>query len=251
MDEFKAWIDCHPDWWVIVLKNYGGGRKVFRCFKAYSRFDRVYVRRILKRFNFLEILAENHHFVHIVFTVRHEGSRDECCRKLVRNWDLFRRLVVKRIGDFEYVRVLEPHRDGYPHMHVLIFTKHYIIDQKCLSEWCKMHGLGKIVFIKRYWAGRYYKRMPIDYLSKYLSKQFRRSEWSEGDLIFYAILWKYRIRSYGFSKNFAVRKTKNEAKIWVKYAVCSYESMIQIIRFHVKNGLWISENCLDQYIWFF
>jgi len=41
LDEFKAWIDCHPDWWVIVLKNYGGGRKVFRCFKAYSRFDRV------------------------------------------------------------------------------------------------------------------------------------------------------------------------------------------------------------------
>lgn len=241
VEEFIDWIINKPEWYVLVTRKdsekpliYGRG---WRFFRVYSRFDKQYVKRINRRFRILEYISEKSHFVHIVFTVKHEGSRIECCKKLSICWNSFRSFLIKRIGEFKFVRVLEAHRDGYPHMHILLFTKKYVIKQKELSEWCKNHGLGKIVFIKRYWAGRYYKRLPILYLSKYLTKQYKKDEWDDKDLIFYSILWKHKVRSYNFSHSLVNTKIKKTV-LWVKYAISDLNGVKKIIEVNVKMGLW-------------
>jgi len=242
-------LENKPEWYVLIVRDgaekplvYGRDWKYFR---VYNRFDEPYVKRVRRRFRMLEYLTESHHFVHIVFTVEHKGSISDCCRRLVTNWNRFRSFLIKRIGSFKYVRVLEPHRDGYPHMHVLLFTKRYVIDQDRLSEWCRRYGLGKIVWIKRYWAGRYYKRLPVSYLSKYLSKQFQRSSWSPSELVFYAMLWKFRIRSYGFSHGFSEIGRSFTSIKWVKYAVTDFNGILRIVRIHFELRLWCNKSLID------
>lgn len=245
-------MENHPEWYVLIMKDddetpkrYGSG---WRFFRVYNRFDKPYVKRVLRRFRLLEYLSENHHFVHVVLTVNRNVSRVDAFRLLTKNWNRLRSLLIKRIGFFKFLRVLEAHRDGYPHMHLLIFTKRYVIKQMELSRYCREYGLGKIVFIKRYWAGRYHKRLPVAYLSKYLTKQFKR-EWRDGDWIFYALLWKFRFRSYGFSNGFCSMKPERSLSLkWVKVAVCDYEGIIKLVNTFIKLGLWCDEGCIDEWL---
>lgn len=241
-------METKPNWYILIIRDGSKEPKVYnrdwRYFRVYNRFDKPYVKRVLRRFRILEYLCENHHFIHIVLTVKHLGNRGECCKKLITNWNRLRSLLIKHIGYFKFIRVLEAHHDGYPHMHILLFTKKYVIKQRMLSSWCEKYGLGKVVWIKRYWAGRYYKRMPVAYLSKYLSKQFKRDEWDDGMMVLYAILWKYKIRTYSFSNNFADMKPKNVTSTWKKVAVGEYDVIMKIIKLYVEIGIWVHEAML-------
>jgi hypothetical protein len=125
-----------------------------------------------------------------------------------------------------YVTMLEPHKDGYPHLHVLIFCDFFLIDQKELSRYVKSKGIGKICYIKRYWANRY-GRKPIYYLTKYLSKYWNRSKWTDSFMVFSSYLWKTRTRSVTFSRGFGIiiDKRKEKEKRWYLWFICEIDDL--------------------------
>ena len=145
-----------------------------------------------------------------------------------------------------FVAVLEPQRRGQPHLHVLLFTEKFPIEQKALSDWCQEHGLGKITWITRYWAHGSRKK-PIWYLSKYLSKQYKRHAWGFGEFVFYACIWFWRIKTYTFSRDISFPRKKRLVG-WRAF-VLSYEQLINLIKANIKLHIWSFSWPLEYYAW--
>jgi len=250
VERFCEWLRNRRDWWVVLERSNVSGvryyKRDFRFFRVYNRFDKQYVKRVIRRFESLRFFAEDHSFVHIVLTVE-GGSICDNLRLLRENWNRFRALLKKRLGcNYPFVAVLEPQKRGQPHLHVLLFTEKYVIDQDKLSEWCVGHNLGKVVWIKRYWA-KGFRKKPIYYLVKYLGKQYKRDSWSFWDFVFYACVWCLEVKTYSFSHNF-VFPPRRKLKGWSAY-VLSYEELIKTIRLNVRMGLWSFSVPLEYFEW--
>ena len=238
--KFCDWFRNKPEWWVLIEREGSSGRKYFKrdfkWFRVYNRFDKKYVKRVIKRFETARSIAENRSFVHIVITVDRSDSICESIKKIHVVWNKLRAYLKKIHGkNHDYFLVLEPQRDGYPHLHVIYFCPKFLIKQHRLSEWCREHGLGKVVWLKRYWA-KGSRKMPLRYLVKYLSKQFKVSKWSLGEGVFYACMWFMKARTYSFSQGFLPRKRKSGR--WVCVYVGSYEGIMHIVSVNVKIGIY-------------
>lgn len=89
-------------------------------------------------------------------------------------WDETRRQVPelirkirKEVGDIEYCRVMEEHKSGYPHFHLLARSTY--IEQELLSRWwCELTD-AYVVDIRKVNPDYKVER----YVAKYLCKQFR------------------------------------------------------------------------------
>jgi hypothetical protein len=81
-------------------------------------------------------------------------------------WEKIVAKIRRRWGSFEFVRVWELHKSGYPHLHIV--SRGTFIAQKWLSaEWDKM-GCGKIVDIRKIENSKH----ATIYITKYLGKSF-------------------------------------------------------------------------------
>jgi hypothetical protein len=195
---------------VLVFRSIEDDKQVM-VLEWSHRWKPSYMKNVRKRFKVIADLCENYNFIHMVLTVERFGGIGYYMRMLKRAWKLLHDLLSKRYGKFMYVTMLEPHKDGYPHLHVLIFCDFFLIDQKELSRYVKSKGIGKICYIKRYWANRYGKK-PIYYLAKYVGKYWNKSEWTDNFMVFSSYLWKTRTRSISFSRGFGIIIEKKEKK---------------------------------------
>jgi len=97
--------------------------------------------------------------------------------RLLDSWDTFRMALDRAIPDFldyEYLRMVEPHKSGYPHIHVAIFGVALPGLESTVRElWVEKYGAGEE------WAqsvdaktGRSAQQLesPAAYVMKYLSK---------------------------------------------------------------------------------
>ncbi len=89
-----------------------------------------------------------------------------------KNYEKLRKAMRKKWGDFYYLRVVEPHRDGYPHFHTLI-VGHAIAPKEVLEQirrlWTDKYGMGNVdiqVLKRGLGAG-------INYITKYLTKDLK------------------------------------------------------------------------------
>lgn len=247
--KFCDWFRNKPEWWVLIEREGSSGRKYFKrdfkWFRVYNRFDKQYVKRIIRRFETARSIAENKSFVHINITLDRSESICKSIRKIHKCWNGLRAFLRKRHGrNYPYFTVLEPHRDGYPHLHVIYFCPRFLIEQKRLSEWCKEHGLGSVVWVKRYWA-KGCRKMPLRYLTKYLTKQFKVNRWSLGEGVFYACMWFMNAKTYTFSQGFLPKKRKSGR--WICMYVGSYEGIMHIVSVNVRLGYY----CMHLPLWFF
>ena len=85
------------------------------------------------------------------------------------NYHRLMRALQKRLGKFYYLKVSEKHKDGFPHMHILLCGK--AIQPKILKEyiddlWCKKYGMG-YTWIE---VIRHGLKAGVSYLTKYLTK---------------------------------------------------------------------------------
>jgi len=252
VERFCEWLENRKEWYVILeregVSDVRYYRRDFRFFRVYNRFDKEYVKRVIRRFRALLDFAEDRSFVHIVLTVGNQGSISQNIRLLRKNWNRLNSLFKKYLKRFSYVTVLECQKKrGQPHLHILLFTEKYVIDKEKLSEWCKEHGLGKIVFIKRYWAKGGYRKESIHYLGKYLGKQYKMDQWSIRDFIFYACVWCLEAKTYTFSRDLKL-PPRRKLKGW-SVIVCTYEELIAIIKLNVSIGYWRFEILLDYFTW--
>lgn len=220
--EFQSWLDYTRNK-VIVLKRKNVSQPSENDIKILEwkhRWKRSYMSSWKHRIeDWLENFYDQKHFIHIVITVPRVFDIDYYMRQLKKTWKSLQDLLTKRKGKFDFITVLEPHRDGYPHLHALIFCDWYLISQQELSEYLSSKGVGYVCYIKRYWA-HCYGRRPIKYLSKYLSKYWKPSEWTKSFMIFSAYLWKTHTRTISTS-NSLLRGVKIVKKPeWIKWFVC-------------------------------
>ena len=221
--EWRRWVEF-TERRVLVFRSVENDKQVMVLDWSH-RWKPCYMKNVKRRFRVIADLCESYNFIHIVLTVERFGGIGYHMRMLKTAWKYLHDLLTKRYGKFMYVAVLEPHKDGYPHLHALIFCDFYLIDQRELSRYVKSKGIGKICFIKRYWANRYGKK-PIYYLAKYVSKYWNRSEWTDGFMLFSSYLWKTRTRSISFSRGFGViiQREKHE-KRWELWFVCEIDEL--------------------------
>lgn len=121
-------------------------------------------------------------------------------------WDKISKILRKYLPNPTYIWVIEPHKSGYPHMHIVVFDA---IPPDIQEK------------IKKLWSDTYYAgskehgvdfsiRTPDDdidsirnYLMKYIAKgflltgtKFEDNQWTKEELVFNALIWKQKFRTF-------------------------------------------------------
>lgn len=182
----------------------------------------------------------------ITFTVQQKldySDYDDCFKKLINSFTKFRKILYYYYGQNSWFRVTEPHKSGYPHIHMAYF---YDIPEKDYDD------------LKKLWAVKYgnsdfpdialdFKRSSEyensnnlksvkNYLVKYLTKTFNSSNMSATAKLFHSTMWKFHYRAWTCSRDLSKamkkestgvvfdvseislvdKKTGNETRFWDK-----------------------------------
>lgn len=103
----------------------------------------------------------------------------------------------------QYVWILEPHKTGYPHIHVCILGKVSHKDQQRIKNLWNKYGCGSVEHGAQFSekTGNNSVKSIRNYLMKYMIKAWRDSEWTTAQLIFNSLVWNNEWRLWGSSKN--------------------------------------------------
>lgn len=118
-------------------------------------------------------------------------SLAESLSTLSHLWDCFAKRLRRRFPDIKFIRVVEFHKSGYPHLHLIV--DQYIYKPWIVANWTSLGG-GSIVDIQQIKSknvGRY--------VAGYLSHKDHKHH--EHDHQFY----DYGLRRFNFSRNFPIR----------------------------------------------
>lgn len=142
----------------------------------------------------------------------HSLSIEDTFDLLKVSWDKLSKILRKEIPDLTYIWIVEPHKSGYPHYHVVLF--HDVSDS--------LQDKIRRIWFEKYQAGSYDHgvdfsvRAPEEsiksirnYLMKYVMKGFlpsesrysKRDEWTPQELVFNAVVWKNHYRLWDSSRN--------------------------------------------------
>ena len=148
-------------------------------------------------------------------------------------------------NDIPYVWVTEPHKSGYPHIHIALFG--YIpkeTQQRLTNLWAEKYQIGSTEH------GINFKVKPVkesiqsvkNYLMKYISKGIgadARNSWSPEEFNYHAIAWKHHHRYIGMSRS--ISRYCTARKLRYRYIKHTYELTNQFIPTSElptdKNGL--------------
>ncbi len=126
-------------------------------------------------------------------------SADESVEHIKLCWNKLRTYLKRKFGkSVSFITILEFHKSGYAHMHILVDK---YIEQKWLSETWQALGGGKIVDIKYVDIHRI-----AHYLSKYLTKQTFLKNYGKN-------------RRYTTSRNMSLFKKKVAETVWQSWRV--------------------------------
>lgn len=120
----------------------------------------------IRRTHLLSQIRRGHPERHIVLTIRPNPAwtLDRLCQWLRARFRLLVQAIRRKYGTFEYIAILELHKSGVPHLHVL--ARGSYIPQKWLSlRWQKLTGAWQ-VHIKAVTR----TRRAANELAKYLAK---------------------------------------------------------------------------------
>lgn len=117
----------------------------------------------------------------------------------------FLNVLRNRYPGINYVWVLEPHETGYVHCHLVVFREFSDEVQEAIKR----------LWSEKYRAGSFERGVEVtskrsdesiksirNYLMKYMTKQFGKGEepWTDGELLFNAMIWATGTRMWGASK---------------------------------------------------
>jgi len=104
---------------------------------------------------------------------RNTHSPEEAYKEMQDHFHKLIRALKKYFGDFMYLRVVEPHKDGFPHLHVLLVGS-AIVPKEILGKirklWVHTYGMGNVdlqVIKKGFRAG-------VKYITKYITKDIKQ-----------------------------------------------------------------------------
>jgi hypothetical protein len=138
------------------------------------------------------------------YSQKHVGKYtiNQAFRILKRSWNLVRMNLRYYSPELEFVYFYEPHKSGYPHLHVLFFGN--------LSS--DVQNKIKLLWSEKYKAGSFSHGVKFDeiknlksvknYVIKYMAKILRSdiNAWTNGELYFNAIIWQDGFRLWGASQ---------------------------------------------------
>jgi len=132
----------------------------------------------------------------------------DCMRDVISGWNTARKMLHKSLGayDWEYARVLEPHKSGYGHIHIAVFIDSDSIEEQtfkktmesyvdnCTAAGWEAHKPENSVSINKE-----IESLP-SYISKYIGQYGEKpTERSIEEQMFLAATWATNSRRLDFS----------------------------------------------------
>jgi hypothetical protein len=122
---------------------------------------------------------------------------------LKQSWNKIRMNLRYYSPELSFVYFFEPHKTGYPHLHVLFFGNLTPeIQHKIKTFWSEKFNAGSYEHGVDFKEKREIKSIR-NYMIKYFSKILRSEtdDWTDGELFFNAIIWKKGYRLWGASQH--------------------------------------------------
>jgi hypothetical protein len=135
-------------------------------------------------------------------TARLGKSIVEMYNEMTKAFHKLIRAIKKSYGDFHYFRIVEQHKDGVPHFHVMLVGNNVIpkdILDSIRSLWCGTYRLG-FVWINTIKFKN--QKHAINYMLKYMSKDLKNIAKLKSDL--------YKKRIFTASQGALLKKVKPE-----------------------------------------
>lgn len=189
-----------------------------------------------------------------VATKGHKITREQLFNDMKRGWCLLSNLLSKVSPGLEYVWVMEPHKSGYPHMHVAVFG--YIsgaIQERLKHLWSQKYAVGS----KEHGLDFSVKSVKEsiqsvrNYLMKYITKGIGgdgKKKWSVEEWVYHALAWKHRHRFVGMSRGISRYCTARSLRYkYIHYLHSNDITDITILPVPVsKDGI---EKAIRSYCW--
>lgn len=110
----------------------------------------------------------------------------------------------QHLRGFPHVWIMEPHKNGYPHIHVAILGHVTPARQDRIKKHWAKWGVGSyengVQFSEK--TGVESVKSIKNYLMKYMRKSFRDTDpWTTGETVFNALAWKNHWRLWGSTKD--------------------------------------------------
>jgi hypothetical protein len=143
-------------------------------------------------------------------SIAHTGNaitREQLFKNIKWGWRHISNIIQKELPNIEYFWVVEPHKSGYPHMHIALFGH---IPKKTRNRlknlWTEKYNIGSTNH------GINFKVKTVNqsissiknYLLKYIAKSIGthgRKNWSPEEFLYHAIAWKNHHRYIGMSRS--------------------------------------------------
>lgn len=103
----------------------------------------------------------------ITLTYYHNGPIINAWKKLGSTWNKLLTYMRKKNKKFKFIRVIEPHKDNFPHLHIITDT---YIDTTICFKYLTQQGFG--------WNANQ-KKISVTSAKKYISKYLSKCEWSK------------------------------------------------------------------------
>lgn len=222
------------------------GEETIKIKPYVHRWTEIYSRGFLCKMYQLEnaLCDDIRDITMITLTVRHTRKTAEECLYLLREkWTKLRKVLGYYFGTIDFFRAFEPHKSGFPHMHIL-YMKHIPGEsQKDLKKlWSEKYEMGDEAHGIHFLAPRASKNGTFEsgsigrirgYIMGYVSKSLCPSsdapdydycftgrhhtlKYAPNYLLFNSLLKKTKTRLWGASRNFSkiMAYVKNPALNW-------------------------------------
>lgn len=149
----------------------------------------------------------------ITLTTSQRGEdQEECLLKLLKYYNRLFKLLRYYIGTIDYFYILEPHKTGYAHMHIMYMKLLTDSEKQLITNlWEYKYGVGTSKGIsfsepKGSIDGTFQSGSIShvrSYLMKYISKGLFSESMTKGELLFNSLLKEHKIRLWNCSRNFS------------------------------------------------
>lgn len=255
--EFKRYLHQKRGYRFRLIGKDRIGDSVVREIPYIHRWTEIYQKSVLAKFYQLDKWMIEHpsrvtHFTLTVYQSSKSEYNDGSFSRKVKGYDLTYQdsldlllvsrkklldVIRHRYPGVNYVWVMEAHKTGYPHCHLLVFRGFSEEEQNGIKNlWSSKYQAGsRDRGVEVTSSGNSEEILSMkNYLMKYMDKQFSvgNEGWTKGDWLFNAMMHKTRTRMWGTSKELTAVMKRPDAPdsgiVWdtVELLVPGYERVI-------------------------
>ena len=147
---------------------------------------------------------------------------------LKKSWKNLSMMIRHILPGTEYIWIVEPHKTGYPHLHVVLFSDVSIgIQEKIKTLWSEKYQAGSFDHGAQFEIRRPDQAIESlrNYLMKYIAKGFISTEsryggegWTAAELVFNACVWEGGYRTFqpsrGLQKTLGWTPERDDKIFW-------------------------------------